>query len=80
MLLRIAEGGRITLPTEVLESMGARPGDRLRLEEGPDGFVLRPHRIDLARLAPLRANLRAGTEPFDIRAFRTEAHDPELRD
>ena len=80
MLLRIAEGGRITLPTEVLESMGARPGDRLRLEEGPDGFVLRLHRSDSSRPAPLHTAVRPATEPFDIHAFRTEAHDPALRD
>lgn len=80
MLLRIEEGGRITLPAEVLESLGARPGDRLRLEEGPDGYVLRPRRIDFSRLAPLRTHLRPETEPFDIHAFRAQPHDPALRD
>ena len=80
MLVRIAEGGRITLPAEVLESLSAQPGDRLRLEEGPDGFVLRRRRIDFSRLAPLRAHLRPGSEPFDIRAFRAQPHDRMLRD
>lgn len=41
MWLGIEERGRITLPAEVLESLGAQPGDRLRLEEGPDGYVRR---------------------------------------
>ena len=80
MLLRIEEGGRITLPADVLESLGAQPGDRLRLEEGPDGVVLRPQRIYFSRLAPLRTHVRPGTEPFDIHAFRARRHDPALRD
>ena len=80
MLVRIAEGGRITLPAEVLESLRAQPGDRLRLEEGPDGFVLRRRRIDFSRLAPLRDKLHPGVAPFDLHAFRAEPHDPALRD
>ena len=80
MLLKIEEGGRITLPAEVLESLGAQPGDHLRLEVGPDGYVLRPQRIDVSRLAPLRTHVRPGTEPFDIHAFRAPPHDPALRD
>ena len=30
-----------------LEDLGVGPGDRLELIEGPDGFILRPRRIDL---------------------------------
>ena len=80
MLLRIRKGGRVTLPGHVLQAMGVQPGEHLRLDEGPDGHVLRPHRIDLSRLAPLRAKLRPGTDPCDVHAFRTEPHDQALRD
>lgn len=80
MLLRIEAGGRITLPAEVLESLGARPGDRLELLEGPHGFVIRPHKIDLSRLAPLREQIDPDIAPFDIHAFRSQRHDPSLRD
>ena len=80
MLVRITSKRQVTFPARVLEAMGVEPGDRLELEEGPDGFVLRPHRIDLSRLAPLRNKLRASDEPFDIHAFRAQPHDPALRD
>ena len=43
MLVKITSKRQVTFPARVLEAMGVRPGDRLRLEESPDGFVLRPH-------------------------------------
>ncbi len=80
MLVKITSKRQITFPARVLEAMGVRPGDRLRLEEGPDGFVLRPQTIDPARLAPLRDKLRRGCGSFDLAAFREQRHDPALRD
>ena len=80
MLIRITSKRQVTFPARVLEAMGVQPGDRLELEEGPDGFVVRPHRIDLSRLAPLRRKLRPGYEAFDIRSFRAQPRDPTLRD
>ena len=60
--------------------MGVQPGDRLKLEECPDGFVLRRQWIDPARLAPLRGKLRRGHGDFDLEAFREQPHDPAFRD
>ena len=80
MLVRITSKRQVTFPARVLEAMGVEPGDRLELEEGADGFIVRPHRIDLSRLAPLRGKLRPGAEAFDIHAFRAQLHDPALRD
>ena len=81
MLVKITSKRQVTFPARVLEAMGVRPGDRLiRLEEGPDGFVLRPQTIDSARLAPLREKLRRGWGSFDLGAFREQRHNPALRD
>lgn len=80
MLVKVTSKRQITLSARVLEAMGVRPGDRLRLEEGPDGFVLRPQAIDPTRLAPLRGKLRRGRGSFDLPAFREQRHDPGLRD
>ena len=80
MLVRITSKRQVTFPARVLEALGVRPGDRLALEEGPDGFILRPRRIDPARLAPLRTRLRRGAGAFDLDTFRDQPHDPALRD
>ena len=76
MLVKVTSKRQVTFPARV----GVQPGDRLRLEEGPDGFVLRPQTIDPARLAPLRDKLRRGRGSFDLTAFREQRHDPALRD
>ncbi len=80
MLVKITSKRQVAFPAWVLEALGVQPGDQLELEEGPDGFVLRPRRIDPTRLAPLRMKLRRGEGSFDIESFRDEAHDPALRD
>ena len=80
MLVKITSKRQVTFPASVLAAMGVGPGDRLRLEEGPDGFLLRPQRVDTTRLAPLRDKLRRGHGSFDIAAFREQTYDAALRD
>ena len=50
MIVKITSKRQVTFPARVLEALGVGPGDRLELEEGPDGFLLRPRRIDLSLL------------------------------
>ena len=64
MLVKITAKRQVTFPARVLDALGVKPGDQLELEEGPDGFILRPRRIDPTRLAPLRGKLRRGVCPF----------------
>ena len=73
---------QVTFPAAVLERDREvhGPGDRLELQEGPDGFLLRPQRIDVASLAPLRDKIRRDPGPFDLEEFRNQRHDPALRD
>lgn len=80
MLIRVTSKRQVTFPARVLDALGVRPGDRIELEEGPDGFVLRPRRIDYDRLGTLRSRLRGGRGAFDVGVFRDEPHDPALRD
>ena len=80
MIIKITSKRRVTLPARVLDAMGVGPGDHLELREGPDGFILRPRRIDHTRLAPLRDLIPTGQPPFNVRKFRQESYDPGLRD
>lgn len=80
MLVKITAKRQVTFPARVLDALGVKPGDQLELQESPDGFVLRPRRIDPTRLAPLRGKLRRGQGTFDLETFRQESHDSTLRD
>ena len=80
MIVKITAKRQVTFPARVLEALGVKPGDRLELEEGPDGFLLRARHIDRTRLAPLRGKLRRGQGTFDLQAFRDEPRDQALRD
>jgi AbrB family looped-hinge helix DNA binding protein len=80
MLVKITAKRQVTFPAKVLDALGVKPGDRLELLEGPDGFLLRPQRVDPTRLAPLRGKLQRGAGTFDLDAFREQSRDPSLRD
>ena len=80
MLVRVTSKRQVTFPARVLDALGVRPGDRIELQEGPDGFILRPRRIDFDRLGTLRSRLCGGQRAFDVGAFRDEPHGPALRD
>jgi AbrB family looped-hinge helix DNA binding protein len=80
MFVKITAKRQVTFPARVLEALGVKPGDRLELEEHPDGYVLRARHIDRTRLAPLRGKLRRGKGTFDLETFRSQRHDRALRD
>ena len=80
MIVKITSKRQVTFPAHVLDAMGVGPGDHLEVTEGPDGFILRPRRIDLSRLAPLRDLIPADAPRFDIGKFREGTYDPALRD
>ena len=80
MLVKITSKRQVTFPARVLEALGVGPGDQLELQESPDGFLLRPRRIDVSLLGGLRDKIPPGHSPFDIDKFREEGYDPALRD
>ena len=80
MFVKITSQRQVTFPAHVLESLGVKPGDRLTLEPGPDGFVLRARHVDRSLLAPLRGKLKRGKGTFDLEAFRGKPLARSLRD
>ena len=80
MLIKITSKRQVTFPAKVLEQLGVGPGDQLELEEGQDGYLLRPRRVDLSKLGSLRDKISSGHPPLDIRAFRDGVYDPALGD
>ena len=79
MFVKITSKRQVTFPARVLDALGVGPGDRLELQESPDGFLLRPRRIDVSLLGGLRDKIPPGHPPFDIDTFREEGYDPALR-
>lgn len=80
MLVKITSKRQVTFPARVLNALGVGPGDRLELEESPEGFILRPKRIDVSMLGGLRDKIPPDHPPFDIDKFREEGYDPSFRD
>lgn len=76
MLVKVTAKRQVTFPKHVLDALGVGPGDQLELMESPDGFILRPRRIDLSLLGGLRDKIDPNAEPFDIRKFRDDGYDP----
>ena len=80
MLLKVTSKRQVTFPAAVLKSLGASPGDHLEIVATAEGFILRPHRIDRTKLAPLKNKIREKRESFDLESFRNERHEKSLRD
>ena len=79
MIVKITSKRQVTFPARVLDALGVKPGDQLELTEGPDGYIIRPRRIDYSRLGTLRDKIPPGHPPFDIQKFREQTHDSALR-
>jgi bifunctional DNA-binding transcriptional regulator/antitoxin component of YhaV-PrlF toxin-antitoxin module len=80
MLIKVTSKRQVTFPSAVLEALGANTGSHLELQPRGDGFLLRAHKIDRSRLAPLRNQIRKSKTAFDLQTFREQAHEPSLRD
>lgn len=80
MIVKITSKRQVTFPARVLDALGVGPGDQLEIVEGPDGFALKPRRIDHSRLGTLRDKVRRREGTFDLQNFREQPYDHSLRD
>ena len=81
MTVKITSKRQVTFPARVLDALRVGPGDRLELEERPNGFILHLWRVDMSRLGTLQDKIRSvHDEPFDIHKFRRQPYGPSLRD
>lgn len=81
MTIRITSKRQVTFPAKVLAALGVGPGDTLELlPDGQGGYTVKPRRLHLEKLAPLRGRLPQGTGTFDLETFRNESHHASLRD
>ena len=71
MLVKVTSKRQVTFPARVLDTMGVRPGDHIEITETADGFLLRPRRIDLSKLAYLRDKIDPNIPPLlDFTPYR----------
>ena len=80
MIVKVTAKRQVTFPAKVLDSLGVKPGDHIEIVECPDGYMLRPKRIDLSMYGYLHDKIDSNAPPFDIAAFRDGTYDPSLRD
>ena len=80
MILKITSIRQVTFPAHVLIAMGVGSGDYLEIQESPEGYLLKPKRIDQSRLAPLRNLIPDDYPSLDIGKFRERTYDPAIRD
>ncbi len=85
MKIKVNAKQQVTVPAELLEALGAKPGDYVEIERGPaDRTILvrldngadsrKPVKIDYSKLAPLRDKIDPNAPPFDMQEFRRKLY------
>mgnify|MGYP007011861839 CR=1 FL=1 len=63
-----------------MEKLRLREGDTLLVSETVDGILIKPHRFDVSKLAPLRGRIPADLPPPNLDEIRYASLRPHLRD
>ncbi len=80
MLIKITSKRQVTFPKRVMEKLRLREGDTLSISETSDGILIKPHRFDIAQLAPLRGKIPANLPAPNIEEIRHASIQQHLRD
>lgn len=80
MLVKMTSKRQVTFPKAVVEKLHLKAGDSLAVHETDGGILIRPHRFDIGRLAPLREKISQDLPAPDNETVRHAALDPRLRD
>ena len=78
--MKMTSKRQVTFPKRVVEKLHLKAGDSLAVQETEDGILIRPHRFDIARLAPLSGKISTDLPAPNYEAVRHAALDPRLRD
>lgn len=80
MIVKMTSKRQVTFPREVTDKLSLKKGDVLHLSATPDGILIRPHRFDPEKLAPLRDKINRDTPAPDFETIRhASSSDPSLR-
>lgn len=81
MIIKMTSKRQVTFPSKVVEKLHLRAGDSLQVTETQDGILIRPHRFNPEKLAPMRHLIRADLPAPDFDDIRHAcARDASLRD
>lgn len=80
MIIKVTSKRQVTFPKRVMEKLHLRAGDSLVLSETADGILIKPHRFDTAKLAPLRSKISANLPAPDFDEIRHASLQQHLRD
>jgi AbrB family looped-hinge helix DNA binding protein len=80
MIVKMTSKRQVTFPREVARKLRIKQGDLLQITETPEGFMIKPHRFNLDKLAPLRDKIAPGLPAPDFESIRhASTIDPDLR-
>lgn len=80
MIVKITTKRQVTFPKRVMEKLQLRAGDTLSLSETAEGILIKPHRFDISKLAPLRGKIPSDLPSPDFDEIRHASLQPHLRD
>ena len=80
MIAKITSKRQVTFPKKVMEELNLKTGDTLSLQATSEGILIRPHRLDVSKLAPLRDQVDMNLPAPDMEEIRRVSIHQNLRD